>query len=124
MDLQAYLPVLVQILLAVVMALGIIVASHLFGQRAATSKIKDSAYECGLPAEGSQEARFSVKFYVTAMLFILFDIEVVFLIPGVLVYRDFLSQNLSIFWPVMVFVLLVVAGLGYELRKGALEWEK
>ena len=71
MDLQAYLPVLVQILLAVVMALGIIVASHLFGQRAATSKIKDSAYECGLPAEGSQEARFSVKFYVTAMLFIL-----------------------------------------------------
>ena len=67
---------------------------------------------------------FSVKFYIVAMLFILFDIEIVFLIPWVLVYRDFLAQNLPILTPVLFFILLLVAGLIYEMKKGALKWEK
>ena len=70
------------------MGVGILVASHLFGQKARRSKIKDSPYECGLAAEVGGETRYSVKFYITAMLFILFDIDVVFLIPWVLTHRD------------------------------------
>lgn len=124
MTLADYIPVLIQVLIAVSIAVGILVASHLFAQRCTSNPIKDSAYECGLPAEGRSGARFSVKFYVTAMLFILFDIEIVFLIPWVLVYRDFLASNLPIFFPVMFFILLLVAGLVYEIKKGALEWQK
>lgn len=124
MILEAYIPVLIQILLALGIAVAILFASHLFGQRAKTNHIKDSAYECGLPAEQGSGARFSVKFYITAMLFILFDIEMVFLIPWVLIYKDFLQAGLPIFFPVMFFILLLVAGLVYELKKGALNWEK
>ena len=79
MELSDYLPVLIQIVLAVGIGAGILVASHLFGQRAQRSKIKDSPYECGLATEKPGKTRYSVKFYVTAMLFILFDVDVVFL---------------------------------------------
>ncbi|MFM1851510.1 MAG: hypothetical protein RIS54_1194 [Verrucomicrobiota bacterium] len=119
-----YLPFFIQAVLAAGIAAAIIIATHLFGQRAAKNKIKDSAYECGVPAEGVVHSRFSVKFYVTVMLFILFDIEVVFLIPLCFVYRDFLAQNISILGPVLFFVGVLVLGLFYEIKKGALEWEK
>ena len=124
MELADYLPILVQISLAIGFGVAIIVASHLFGQRGPRNRFKDSAYECGLPPEDKPVARFNIKFYVTALLFILFDIEVVFLIPWVLVYRDFLAQNLPILFPVLFFILLLVAGLVYELKKGALKWAK
>jgi len=124
MELPDYLPVLIQMLLAVGIGAAVLIANRLFGQRGPRNRFKDSAYECGLPPEGPAVARFSVKFYVTAMLFILFDIEMVFLIPWVLVYRDFLAQNLPILLPALFFILLLVAGLVYELKKGALEWEK
>lgn len=119
-----YLPFFIQAVLAAGIAAAIIIATHLFGQRAAKNRIKDSAYECGVPAEGVVHSRFSVKFYVTVMLFILFDIEVVFLIPLCFVYRDFLAQNISILGPVLFFVGVLVLGLFYEIKKGALEWEK
>lgn len=119
-----YLPVLIQVCLAVGIAMAVIVASHLFAQRSTTNKLKDSAYECGMTAAGDAHSRFSVKFYVTAMLFILFDIEVVFLVPWVLVYREFVSANLPILMPVLFFLSVLVIGLVYELKKGALEWEK
>lgn len=124
MELADYLPVLIQVLLALGIGAAVLIASHIFGQRSATNKLKDAAYECGLPMEGHPGARFSVKFYVTAMLFILFDIEVVFVIPLVLVYRDFLAEGLPIFLPFMFFLLVLVVGLYYELKKGALDWEK
>jgi|TARA_B110000438_G_scaffold290031_1_gene325300 NADH-quinone oxidoreductase subunit A len=123
-ELADYLPVLVQVLLALFIAGAVLLVSHLMGQRGPTNKFKDSAYECGVAAEGTPGARFSIKFYVTAMLFILFDIEVVFLIPWVLIYRDFLSQGLPIFFPIMAFLGVLVVGLYYELKKGALDWEK
>src|SRR5450432_4755516 len=107
MSSAAYLPILVQICLAAGLAIAVIGASHLFGQRAKKNHIKDSPYECGVPTEGVVHSRFSVKFYVTAMLFILFDIEVVFLIPWAFVYREFLSQHIAIFWPVMTFMALL-----------------
>lgn len=122
-SLEAYAPVLVQLVLALLIPVVILAASHLFGQRAKPNKTKDSPYECGLHAEGSAHPRFSVKFYVTAMLFILFDIEIVFLIPWVLIYRDFLSANLPILMPVLFFLFVLILGLIYELKKGALKWE-
>ncbi|MBP6865832.1 MAG: NADH-quinone oxidoreductase subunit A [Candidatus Didemnitutus sp.] len=124
MSSAAYLPILVQIVLAAAITGGVIGASHLFGQRFKRNRIKDTAYECGVPSEGSTHTRFSVKFYVTAMLFILFDIEVVFLIPWAFVYRDFLANHISILAPVLFFLGVLVLGLFYEVKKGALEWEK
>jgi NADH-quinone oxidoreductase subunit A len=124
MSSAAYLPILVQICLATGLAGLIIGASHLLGQRAKKNRIKDSAYECGVPAEGVIHTRFSVKFYVTAMLFILFDIEVVFLIPWAFIYREFLKAHISILGPILFFIGVLVLGLIYEVKKGALEWEK
>ena len=69
-------------------------------------------------------ARFAVKFYVTALLFVLFDIEVVFLVPWVIIYREFLANHLPIVMPVLGFIGLLVLGLVYEARKGALEWDR
>ena len=124
MDLASYLPVLVQLVLALGIGVGVLAVSHLFGQRARGNPIKDSAYECGNIPEGSPHARFAVKFYVTAMLFIIFDIEVIFLFPWALVYREFLSKGIPILLPMLVFLAVLVIGLIYEMRKGALEWEK
>lgn len=124
MELINYIPVLIQILLAVGIAVVILVSSYLFGQRAIKNKIKDAAYECGLITEGTSHPQFSVKFYVTAMLFIIFDIEVVFLVPWSLIYRNFLMANIPILLPILFFLLVLVIGLIYELKKGALKWEK
>ena len=124
MSYAAYLPILIQVVLAAAITIGIITASHLLGQRFRRNTIKDTAYECGVPSDGSTHTRFSVKFYVTAMLFILFDIEVVFLIPWTFVYRDFLANHIAILTPMLFFLGVLVLGLFYEVKKGALEWEK
>lgn len=123
MSVEAYVPVLIQIVFAVVLAAGIIVASHIFGQRSRGNYIKDKAYECGLPSLGKKHPRFGVKFYVVAMLFILFDIEVVFLVPWVLVYREFIVAQLPILLPVLFFLVILTVGVVYELKKGGLKWE-
>lgn len=120
----AYLPFLIQAILAAAITGGIIFASTVLGQRARGSRIKDSAYECGVPAEGVVHTRFSVKFFVTALLFMLFDLEVVILIPWTFVYREFLHLHLAIVGPIFFFLGVLVLGLFYEIRKGALEWEK
>lgn len=124
MQLVEFFPVLVQILLAFVLAVVILTASQIFGQKIRRSRTKDSAYECGIPSDGKTHTRFSVKFYVTAMLFILFDIEVVFLYPWALAFRDFLAAGIPILLPALFFIGVIVLGLFYEMKKGALEWEK
>jgi NADH-quinone oxidoreductase subunit A len=123
-SLSTYLPALVQIVLGLSIPAVILIASHVFGQRAKGNYIKDEAYECGLPMEGKPHPRFAVKFYVTAMLFILFDIEVVFLVPWALVYREFLAAGIAITAATAVFLGVLVLGLAYEFKRGALEWEK
>ncbi len=123
-SLSTYLPVLIQALMGLALPPGILAASHLFGQRAKGNYIKDKAYECGLPMEGKPHPRFAVKFYVTAMLFILFDIEVVFLVPWALVYREFLAAGIAITAATAVFLGTLVLGLAYEVKRGALEWDK
>ena len=124
MPLGEYFPIFLQVILAVAIAVGIILASELLGQRQKRSKLSDAPYECGnLPITGPHP-RFSIKFYVTAMLFLLLDIEVVFLIPWALVYREFIAENIPIVLPVLFFLFLLFFGLVYEIKKGALEWEK
>lgn len=121
----AYLPLLIQAVLALGVGITIYVVNHVLAQRVKfKSPIKDTAYECGVKGEGIVHTRFSVKFYVTAMLFLLFDIEVVFLIPWTFVYRDFLANNIAILSPMMFFLFVLVLGLFYEVKKGALSWEK
>lgn len=121
---DSYVPVLLQVLFAIGLPVTILAASHLFGQRAKGNYIKDAAYECGIRAEDKPHPRFSVKFYITAMLFILFDIEVVFLVPWALIYRDFIAENISIVAPILVFMGVIILGLVYEIKQGALEWDK
>jgi len=124
MQVGDYYPILIQCLIAASIGAFVLVASHVFGQRGSRSAIKDMPYECGMLAEDSGHTRFAVKFYVTAMLFILFDIEVVFLIPWVLIFREFLAANLPILLPIFFFLFVLILGLFYELKKGAIEWEQ
>ena len=123
MELGDYLPVLIQILLAIGIGLGILAVSHFFGQKARHGKIKDSPYECGLAAEVSGKTSYSVKFYVTAMLFILFDVDVVFLIPWTLTHRELTAAGIPILGPMLFFTGILAAGLVYEIKSGALEWD-
>src|SRR5471030_1228079 len=120
----AYLPFLIQAVLAAGLTGVIIGASHLLSQRSKHTAIKDSAYECGMPGEGVVHTRFSVKFFVTALLFMLFDLEIVILVPWVLIYREFLHQHITILGPMLFFMFVLVLGLIYEVKKGALEWER
>ena len=125
MESAAYLPILIQLILASGAGLTILAVNHVCAQRVrGKNAIKDTAYECGVKPDGVVHTRFSVKFYVTAMLFILFDIEVVFLIPWTFIYRDFLANNIPIVGPIFFFLFVIVLGLFYEVKKGALEWEK
>jgi len=121
---SSYLPFLIQAVLAALVTGGIIGVSALVGQRPTHSKIKDSAYECGVPGEGLAPSRFSVKFFLTALLFMLFDLEVVILLPWTFIYREFLAWHVAILGPILFFIAVLVLGLFYEVKKGALEWEK
>jgi NADH-quinone oxidoreductase subunit A len=121
--LQSYLPILLQALLATGFAGATLLVSVLLGKAGKRDAIKDSAYECGMLPIGDTQPRFSVKFYIVAMLFLLFDIEVVFLYPWAVIYRDFLAVNgASIFGTMLGFVSILGVAFAYAWRKGALEW--
>lgn len=122
MEPVSYIPVLVQIVVAVGIGAAIVAASHIFGQRAKTNALKDSAYECGNEPEGIPHPRFGARFYLTAMLFVVFDIEVVFMIPLAMAYPDLVSEKLPVVLPVLFFIALIAVGLVYEIKKDALNW--
>jgi NADH-quinone oxidoreductase subunit A len=115
---QFYFPVLLQILIAMAIAGGMIGASALLGHRV-RNPVKDQPYECGVDPQGSTRERFSVKFYLVAMIFILFDIETVFLYPWAVVYREL---KLFAFFEMFLFVALILSGFFYIWKKGALAW--
>ncbi|MDB6171627.1 MAG: NADH-quinone oxidoreductase subunit [Chthoniobacteraceae bacterium] len=120
---QEYLPVLLQVVVAVVFAASALIISLVLGKSAKRNATKDSAYECGMLPIGGPQPRFSVKFYLVAMLFILFDIEIVFMYPWAVVYRDFLVEHgTRIFWSMLCFVSVLTVGYVYAIKKGALEW--
>lgn len=115
---EAYFPVLAQIILAAVIAGALILLGVALGKRV-PNKVKDTPYECGIPPAGAARERFSVKFYLVAMLFILFDVEAIFLYPWAVVYREL---KLFAFVEMLIFIALVLAGLFYVWGKGVLDW--
>jgi NADH-quinone oxidoreductase subunit A len=122
--LRDYLPVLLQIIVAIVFAASALLVSVLLGKTGRRSPIKDSPYECGMVPQGEAQPRFSVKFYLIAMLFILFDLEIVFMYPWAVVYRDAIRHSPVIFWSMLGFVSSLMVGYIYALRKGVLDWKK
>src|ERR1043166_767197 len=123
-QLKQYLPVLMLGILAVGFAFGMLGLSVLLGKKGRRPAIKDTAYECGMLPIGEGNTRLSVKFYLVAMLFILFDIEVVFLYPWAVVYRDMLQDHANLIFGAMVsFLGILFVGYLYALKKGALDWK-
>lgn len=125
-QLSSYLPILLMFLVAVGFAAGNVLLSQLVGQRKGT-RTKLMPYECGKDPVGSARERFSVKFYLIAMIFILFDIELIFLMPWAVVFKRFmLEEGLAlqriIFVEMMLFVGLLLVGYVYVLKKGLFDW--
>jgi NADH-quinone oxidoreductase subunit A len=118
--LSAWAPILVFMILVTGFALVSVIGSLILGMRKPTPE-KQSPYECGMQPVGTARERFSVKFYLVAMLFLLFDIEAVFLFPWAVVYRDL---KLFGFFEMLLFIAVVLAGYVYVWKKGALEWER
>jgi NADH-quinone oxidoreductase subunit A len=132
-----YLPLLMQIIVACVVAAGMVLLSALIGKHR-YSRTKMQAYECGMVGTGDARGRFSVKFYMVAMLFILFDVEAIFLIPWAVIYRklpaaiapalnvgprDF-SARMFGFWEMLVYIGVVLVGFFYIWKKGVLDWNR
>jgi NADH-quinone oxidoreductase subunit A len=115
---DTYFPVLVQIAIAVAVAAALVAISYFIGKRV-KDRVKDSPYECGIAPTGSARERFSVKFYLVGIVFILFDIEAVFLYPWAVVYREL---KMFAFVEMLLFIVLVLVGFFYVWKKGALDW--
>jgi NADH-quinone oxidoreductase subunit A len=119
-----YLPVLFQVIIALGFAIVVLGASVIFGRSGRTNATKDSAYECGMLPVGEGAPRFSVKFYMVAMLFVLFDIEVVFMYPWAVQFRDLISGgNPTALASMTGFAGVLVVAYVYALKKGALNWK-
>jgi len=125
-QLAQYIPVLMLLVAAVGFAAGVLMLSVLIGYRTRHNRAKDTAYECGKDPIGEGGARFSVKFYLVAMLFILFDIEVVFMYPWAVVYRSMLAEHATrnlIFGSMLSFLAILFAGYLYAVKKKAFDWK-
>lgn len=117
--LGAYLPILVLVVIACLFGLGSVVFSSLIGQKK-PSKVKLAPYECGCEPVGTARERFSIKFYLIAMLFILFDIEAVFLYPWAVLFKRLGAFGMI---EMGIFIVILFVGYVYVWKKGALEWE-
>ncbi|MBV9492049.1 MAG: NADH-quinone oxidoreductase subunit A [Verrucomicrobia bacterium] len=123
---QDYLPVLLQVLVAVGFAAVALLISVVIGRTGKRNRDKDMPYECGMLPMGELQPRFSVKFYLVAMLFILFDIEIVFMYPWAVAYRDYIARysSLPILGSMVGFVTILMVGFVYAIKKGALDWKR
>ncbi len=118
-----YLPILIFVGIAIAFGAFVVIASYLVGQHKPTPA-KMAPYECGVTTVGSSRRRIPIRYYVVAMLFLLFDIEIVFLYPWAVVFRDFKTVfGIFIFLEMLVFVGVLIAAYIYIWKKGALEWE-
>jgi NADH-quinone oxidoreductase subunit A len=121
-----YLPLFMQIGAVFLLGLGMVVGSWFIG-RHRNSATKLAAYECGIVAVGDARKRFSVRFYLVAVLFILFDVEAVFMMPWAVIYRklpQITGSKLFGFWEMVVYLSFVAVGLYYIVRKGILNWSQ
>ncbi len=115
-----YLPLLIHMVIVGGIAVAIVVLSQLLGRHKWTAA-KMSPYECGILPTGDARQRFSVKFYLVAMLFILFDVEVVFLYPWAVIFKELKMFG---FWEMLVYIGVVLVGFFYIWKKGVLDWSK
>ena len=115
-----YLPILIHVCFAATLAVAIVVLSKLLGKHRPT-RAKMQPYECGIVPVGDARQRFSVKFYLVAMLFILFDAEAIFLYPWAIIFRDLKMFG---FYEMLVYILVILAGFFYVWKKGVLDWSK
>jgi NADH-quinone oxidoreductase subunit A len=114
-----YLPILLQVIFAAgFVALTLLVSNYLGPKR--HSKVKDATFECGIPQHGNARIPFSVKYFIVAILFVLFDVEVIFMYPWAVNFRDLGVEAL---WKMLLFMGLLLVGFYYVIKKGALEWE-
>ena len=118
----AYIPVLILMGVGVTIGTVVILLTTFLGPHF-PNKQKMSVYECGVPPIGDARRRVSVKFYLVAILFLLFDVEGVFFFPWAVVYKKYLSVNAFILLEMVFFVAILLVGYVYILRKGALEWD-
>jgi NADH-quinone oxidoreductase subunit A len=120
---EQYLPVLLQVIIALGFAAFVLGASVVFGRSAKTNATKDTPYECGMLPIGEGAPRFSIKFYMVAMLFVLFDIEVVFMYPWAVQFRDLIADGPTVLASMAGFAGILVVAYVYALKKGALNWK-
>jgi NADH-quinone oxidoreductase subunit A len=127
-----YWPILFMAGFGVLFAVGSLSISWLLGEKGRQNRTKNTPYECGMPVQSEAHSRFSVKFYLVAMLFILFDVEVVFMFPWGVSYgldrtvaqRATAPDVPMLLWEAGVFTAILLVGLVYVLKKGVLEWQK
>ena len=119
------MPILILTVIVTLFGLGILLVSHFVGPKRNWTKAKLMAYESGLPGQQLKSSRVSVKYYLTAILFIIFDIEIVFMYPWALSYGDFLAEGLGGYALIVagIFLALFIFGLFWEIKSKALEWE-
>jgi NADH-quinone oxidoreductase subunit A len=122
---EQLLPVLALAIFVIVFGSALLLLANLIAEKGKPNSVKQETYECGLPADTSGPTKIPIKFYLTAILFILFDIEIIFMYPWALTYGDFISQGygLYVFAAMAFFLLVFIFGLFWEVKAKALEWE-
>ncbi len=120
--LAQYTPILIIVLISILFTVGLLIVTHLIQPRF-KDPVKNSVYESGLPPQMEARMRYPIRFYAIAMMFILFDVEVIFLYPWAVVYKQFLTQGWFIFWEMLVFIAILFVGYLYLWKRGAFNWE-
>jgi NADH-quinone oxidoreductase subunit A len=115
-----FLPIIVQFVLAIAFVAFSMIASHLIGPRR-KSRVKDEAFECGIESVGNARTPISVKYFLTAILFVLFDVEVIFMYPWAVNFRELGKTGV---YEMIVFLALLMAGFAYVIKKGVLRWNE
>ncbi len=123
-DFLAYAAVFVVITISLILACALLMLNKILGQRPVeVTKKKGETYECGVTSVGDARQQFSVRYYLVGIIFLLFDVEVVFMYPWAVVYKQYLSQGAFIIFEMIFFVAILLGGYIYLRRRGALDWD-
>lgn len=117
-----YLPIIIQFAAALGFVLTTIVVTHLIGPKR-NSAIKDASWECGIESEGDARTPISIKYFLIAILFVLFDVEIIFMYPWAVNFKEFAKEGIVVFLEMLLFMGLLLAGFFYIIKKGVLKWE-
>lgn len=117
-----YLPIIVQFVAALGFVVTSIIATHLLGPKR-NSQVKDESWECGIEAQGDARTPISIKYFLIAILFVLFDVEIIFMYPWAVNFKDFAKEGMAVFLEMLLFMGTLLAGFYYIIKKGVLKWE-